>query len=233
MIDPSTITGPWPAFVAGMVTSLHCAGMCGPLACYLTPAPGSADSFATTAGLYHLGRLLSYTAVGAIAGGVGLVALGWVDIYQHSLSRFLPYLLVLFFLMVAIRADKVIPQPAFFRRGLQSAKLRAQRLPRPLAGLSIGLLTPLLPCAPLYAVFGLALMTQSPVRGAEFLLLFGLGTLPLLYGVQAAYSRWRGAVSPVMISRIQRGVALAAAVILGLRLYFFEIGEGGLFCAGL
>jgi sulfite exporter TauE/SafE len=230
MIEVSQITGPWPAFLAGLVTSLHCAGMCGPLACYIAPRPGSPSSFTTVASLYQIGRLFSYTLIGAAAGGLGMVALGWVDIYQHSLSRFLPWLLVLFFLMVALRVDRFFPKPDFLTPLLTRARLRAQRLPQPVSGLLVGILTPLLPCGPLYAVFGLALMTQSPVRGAEFLLLFGLGTLPLLWAVQAAFSRWQGAISPVAISRIQRGLALAVAVILGLRLYFFETGQGGLFC---
>lgn len=230
MIDTSAITGPWPAFVAGLVTSLHCAGMCGPLACALTPGPGTSTSFTTVASLYQAGRLLSYTLVGALAGGLGLVALGWIDIYQHSLSRFLPWFLVLFFLMVAARADQWIPKPAFAGRWLMRAQQKARGLPRPVAGLVVGLLTPLLPCAPLYAVFGLALMTQSPVRGAEFLLLFGLGTLPLLWVVQAAFARWQGAISPLTVSRIQRVVALVVALVLGIRLYLFETGQSGLFC---
>ncbi len=230
MLDVSSITGPWPAFAAGLVTSLHCAGMCGPLACYLAPKPGSGTSFSTVAGIYHAGRLVSYTLCGALAGGLGMVALGWIDIYQHSLSRFLPWVLVLFFLLVAFRVDKFFPKPAFLTPILARAQARANRLPRPLAGLAIGVLTPLLPCGPLYAIFGLALMTQSPLRGAEFLLMFGLGTLPLLWAVQTAFARWQGAVSPVTISRIQRGLALAVAIILGLRLYYFETGQGGLFC---
>jgi len=230
MMDVSGITGPWPAFLAGLVTSLHCAGMCGPLACYIAPRPGSPSSFTTVASLYHAGRLLSYTAIGAVAGGLGLVTLGWVEIHQHSLSRFLPWLLVVFFLLVALRADRFFPKPTWLAPLLSRAQRRVGALPAPLSGLLIGILTPLLPCGPLYAVFGLALMTQSPLMGAEFLLLFGLGTLPLLWVVQAAFSRWRGAVSPVMISWIQRGLALAVAVILGLRLYWFETGEGGLFC---
>ncbi len=232
MIDPSGITGPWPAFAAGLVTSLHCAGMCGPLACYLAPRPGSGSAFATVAGLYHAGRLVSYTLAGAAAGGLGMVALGWVEIYQHSLSRFLPWLLVLFFVAVGLRIDRRVPKPALLAGALARAQRLIQPMPRPLAGLAIGLLTPLLPCAPLYAVFGLALMTQSPVRGAEFLLLFGLGTLPLLWAVQAAYARWQAAVSPAAIARLQQAVALIAAVVLALRLYFFETGEGGLFCHG-
>ncbi|HKJ91452.1 MAG TPA: sulfite exporter TauE/SafE family protein [Oceanipulchritudo sp.] len=230
MIDPGTITGPWPAFLAGVVTSLHCAGMCGPLACYIAPRPGSPSSFATVASLYQIGRLLSYTLIGALAGGLGMITLGWVDLYQHSLSRFLPWVLVLFFLLVAFRLDRLFPKPAFLVPWIGRAQRKAQSLPRPLSGLLIGLLTPLLPCGPLYAVFGLALMTQSPVRGAEFLLLFGLGTLPLLWIVQAAFSRWQGAISPLAISRLQRGLALAVALVLGFRLYYFETGQSGLFC---
>lgn len=230
MIDVTTITGPGTAFIAGLVTSLHCAGMCGPLACYLSPRPGDSSSFSSVAGLYQMGRLFSYTLIGALAGGLGMIALGWVQIYEQSLSRFLPWLMVLFFVAVGLRMDRWFPKPAFAGPWLRRAQIRAQRLPRPAAGLTVGLLTPLLPCGPLYAVFALAMMTQSPLRGAEFLLLFGLGTMPLLWVVQAAFSRWQARISPVAISRLQRSVALLAAIIIGIRLYFFEIGEGGLFC---
>lgn len=230
MIDAGSITGPVPAFLAGLVTSLHCAGMCGPLACYIAPKPGSGASFTSVASLYQAGRLLSYTIIGALAGALGMVALGWVQIYQVSLSRFLPWFLVAFFLLVAFRVDAYLPKPAFFGRWLARIQMRTHALPRSLSAVLIGLLTPLLPCAPLYAVFGLALMTQSPVRGAEFLLLFGLGTLPLLWAVQAAFARWQSVISPKAVSRLQRGLALVIALILGLRLYYFETGQGGLFC---
>lgn len=230
MIDISSINGPVPAFLAGMVTSLHCAGMCGPLACYLAPRPGDSASFTTVTSLYQMGRLLSYTAIGAFAGGLGMLALGWVGIYQQSLSRFLPWVLVLFFLMMALRVDKFLPKPGFLNPLLRRAQSQAAKLPRPVAGLLVGILTPLLPCGPLYAVFGLALMTQSPVRGAEFLLLFGMGTMPLLWIVQSAFSRWQGIVRPITIARIQRGLALVVAIVLGIRLYYFETGQGGLFC---
>ena len=127
MIDTSVITGPWPAFIAGLVTSLHCAGMCGPLACYLAPSPGSRSSFTTVTSLYQAGRLVSYTLIGALSGGLGMVALGWVDIYQHSLSRFLPWILVVFFLLVALRADKYFPKPAFLTALLGKLQLAGSR----------------------------------------------------------------------------------------------------------
>jgi sulfite exporter TauE/SafE len=230
MIDAQTITGPLPAFIAGLVTSLHCVGMCGPLACSLIPKPGSDNSFAASTALYHLGRTLSYTFIGALAGGLGLVALGWIQIYENSLSRFFPWFLVLFFLLIALRADQFFPKPKVFGTSLFRIQRRIGRLPHPLTSLLTGLLTPLLPCAPLYAVFGLALLTQSPLLGAEFLLLFALGTLPLLWLVQAAFARWQNKLTPLTLSRIQRGLAAVAALVIAMRLYFYETGQDGLFC---
>ena len=230
MIEASHITGAWPAFLAGMVTSLHCAGMCGPLACYLAPKPGSGTAFATIAGLYQMGRLLSYTLLGALAGGLGMVAMQWTEQYQYSLVRFLPWGLVLFFLLVALRADRFFPKPTFLSSAVRHLQKRGQALARPQAALLTGFFTPLLPCGPLYAVFFVALMTQSPLRGAEFLLLFGMGTLPLLWIVQAAFSRWQNHITPVAISRIQRGLAFIISIILGVRLFLYETGPNGLFC---
>lgn len=231
MIEVTQITGPGAAFLAGMVTSLHCAGMCGPLACYLAPKPGSQVPFAAVAATYQGCRILSYTFIGALAGGIGMVALGWVEIYQHSLARFLPWALVLFFMAVAFRMDKWLQPAGPLQRLFARLRLRTQKASPIAAGAGIGLLTPLLPCGPLYAVFGMALMTQSPVRGAEFLLTFALGTLPLLYLVQAGFNRWQGILTPKRILLLQRSVALATALVLGIRLYFFETGQaGGLFC---
>lgn len=230
MIDIQGIDGALPAFLAGLVTSLHCAGMCGPLACFLAPPPGSRNAFSTVAALYQCGRLVSYTIVGALAGALGLIALSWMQLFQQSLSRFLPWLIVIFFLSIALRVDKWIPKPAIASSSMLRLSHQIRGLPRPLSAMAMGLLTPLLPCAPLYAVFGLALMTQSPLRGAEFLLLFGLGTLPLLWIVQAAFNRWQGRFTPRLVSRIQRLLALLVACVLGARLFLYETGQDGLFC---
>jgi hypothetical protein len=235
MIDTSQIAGPLSAFVAGLVTSLHCVGMCGPLACLLVPRAGDRAEFATVAGIYQATRIFSYTLVGALAGGLGMIGLAWTDHYHASLVRFLPWALVLFFLLVALDAGRLVPAAggAAGRPGgswLQRMQLRASRLPRPVAAATVGLLTPFLPCAPLYGVFWLALMTQSPARGAEFLLAFALGTLPLLWLAQSQYMRLQARLGPRTLRIIQRVVALLAALIIGYRLYLLETSEGGLFC---
>src|SRR5471032_3282956 len=65
------ITGPGTAFLAGLVTSLHCAGMCGPLACAVMPAPSERVDAQTVSSVYHVSRLAGYGLLGALAGGVG------------------------------------------------------------------------------------------------------------------------------------------------------------------
>jgi sulfite exporter TauE/SafE len=224
------ISGPGTAFVAGLVTSLHCAFMCGPLVCFFAPRPGDNVSLLQSAAVYHGCRILSYTIVGTLAGTLGLLAFGWLQNYTHTPARFLPWALVLFFLAVAFRLDKRMPQPRFAARLLLKARTRAQGMPRMIAGGWMGAFTPLLPCAPLYAVFALALMTQSPARGAEFLFAFGLGTLPLLALAQAGWGRFQHKLTPQRIQWLQRGIALAAAIVVAMRLYAFETGSEGFFC---
>jgi hypothetical protein len=64
----AAITGPGTALVAGLITSLHCAGMCGPLACALMPARATDADPHLVGTVYHLCRLAGYTVLGALAG---------------------------------------------------------------------------------------------------------------------------------------------------------------------
>lgn len=225
-----TVDGAGTAFLAGLVTSLHCAAMCGPIALLLAPRPGDPHSFLTVTAIYHGTRIFAITLGGIVAGAIGLLSLRWTQLYQSSLAHYLPWLLVVFFLLLALRLDRILPQSPWMGGLWGRLTRRFFKLPRPVAGAAAGLFTPFLPCGPLYLVFGLALMSQSPVRGAEFLLAFGLGTLPLLWLAQQQFHFWQRRVSPKMIDRIQRSVALLAAIIIGLRLYYFDATSGGLFC---
>ena len=61
----------WAAFILGLAGSLHCAGMCGPLALAL-PHPGRGMAgFVGGRLLYQLGRLATYMALGAASGALG------------------------------------------------------------------------------------------------------------------------------------------------------------------
>lgn len=217
------ITGPGTAFVAGLVTSLHCVGMCGPLACTLLPARADDSDPHTVASVYHLTRLAGYAGLGALAGGLGRGPLAWLG---DGAWRFLPWLLVLFFLAVAFRLDRWLPRLPGLGRAYAwlAGKLRGGSRLR--AAAALGLTTPLLPCGPLYFLLSLALFAGSALRGAETLLAFGLGTVPLLWLAQANYHLVRVRLGPVWLARAQKGLALVVAAILVWRLRG-TLGLGG------
>jgi sulfite exporter TauE/SafE len=217
------ITGPGPAFLAGLVTSLHCAGMCGPLACALMPAARDDADPQTVSTVYHLARLAGYGALGALAGAVGRLPLALLG---ESALRWLPWLLVLFFVAVAVRFDQRLPRlPGLGRAyGWISSRLRGGSRVRSAAVL--GLATPLLPCGPLYFLVSLAMISGSAVRGVETLLAFGLGTVPLLWFAQTNYHLIRVRLGPVWLARVQTVLALAVAAVLAWRLRG-TLGLGG------
>jgi len=215
------------AYVAGLVTSLHCAGMCGPLACSVVLLRGSAGSepgrragqqIADTqivSSLYHLARLAGYAALGALAGALGRRPMIWLG---GGVLPYLPWLLVVFFVAVALRWDRHLPRVPF----LGNLYLRVHgwgRVRSPAtAAIALGLATPLLPCGPLYMVVALAMLAGSALRGVEFMLAFGLGTVPLLWFLQINFHWIRLKLPPLWIARVQTGLAFASAVIIAWRL---------------
>src|SRR5689334_8743662 len=61
----------WTAFALGLIGSVHCAGMCGPLALALPVVGNTRLSFTTSRLLYNVGRLLTYCVIGALLGVIG------------------------------------------------------------------------------------------------------------------------------------------------------------------
>ena len=202
------------AFMAGIVTSIHCAAMCGPIACWLMPKREREDQ--TTLYLAYQGsRLAAYAVLGGFMGWLGQVPLMLVK--QSALS-YLPWALVVFFLLIAFGLDRHWKKPFALTRLGWKVVQRAQGRSATGAALILGAATPLLPCGPLYLMAALAGLTGSPEKGMTFMLAFGLGTLPLLWLTQLFLSRFRGKLQPVWLSRIQRGLAAAAALVIAWRL---------------
>lgn len=219
------ITGPGTALLAGIVTSLHCAGMCGPLACALIPAGGRGGEgdAATIATIYHGSRLAGYTVLGTLAGAAGRWPLALLD---TVVLRYLPWLLVLFFVGVALRFDQRLPRWALLGRIYAAVAARLRGGSRLKAAACLGIATPLLPCGPLYFLLSLALLSGSAAKGAETLLAFGLGTVPVLWFAQLNFHRLRGRLGPVALGRVRAGMALAVAVMIAWRLRG-TLGLGG------
>jgi len=215
MFDYHTVYNAYTALIAGLVTSVHCVAMCGPLSCAFTPnKPGDAEP-AVVLTSYHLAKLISYAIVGALAGAFGSVVIRTVE---GSWLNLLGWILVAFFLVVAFRLDRFFPKPKWLGHSYRAVTTRFSRLNKPLAAGVIGFASPLLPCGPLYMIFGLALFSGSALKGAEFAIGFGIGTLPLLWLAQSKFMRMNRRVTPQTLLRIQRVVALVAALVVAWRL---------------
>lgn len=217
------------ALVAGLVTSVHCVGMCGPIACGLSAMPASESERLIAATAYHGARLTAYAIVGAICGALGQQPLQWVF---HSPAVMLPWILVIVYLMFAFGLEKRLPRPAGLLKFAARWRFKTARLTPVRSGLALGILTPLLPCGPLYLLFGASLLSGSGWRGAEFALGFGLGTVPLLWLAQTQLHRMKRRIPPVVMVRVQRGLALTAALVMMWRLHGTLPGYGNVSTTG-
>lgn len=214
-MDLPAINTPTAALLAGLVTSLHCAGMCGPLACIMMPVRGDSTDAHTVSSIYHLTRLTSYTVLGALVGGLGRVPLQWLS---DSVLRWLPWLMVAFFIGLAFQWERFLPKITALNRWTLQLHGWLRNRSRLQAAAMIGLSTPLLPCGPLYFILAASLLTGSALRGAEFMLAFGLGTVPLLWLAQTQFNWVRSKLSPLWFGRLRITLALATALMIGWRL---------------
>jgi len=214
-MELAAVNSPSAAFIAGLVTSLHCAGMCGPLACSLMPVRGDRSDAQTVSTVYHLSRLASYALLGALAGGIGHAPLTWIS---QSALRWLPWVLVVFFVALALRWDRHLPKIAALGRVTWKLQAWLRGRSRVEAAAALGLATPLLPCGPLYFLVALATLSGSAARGVEVMLAFGLGTVPLLWLAQSQFHWVRQKLSPLWLGRVRVTLGLATAAVIGWRL---------------
>ena len=163
------------AFLLGLMTSPHCLGMCGGILlgnCAQNRSPALASL------AYNVGRILSYTAIGGIFG-----ALGTVIAYNMSVKSMVFTMVGLVLVLIGLNLWGLLPgvaslfpsQPSFCQLPTKTQKRFAGR------PLVIGLLTGLMPCGSLYAMWLHAVSGGSAAYGAESMLAFALGTAPLLF----------------------------------------------------
>ncbi|MEZ6088640.1 MAG: sulfite exporter TauE/SafE family protein [Pirellulaceae bacterium] len=179
---------------ASLLGSMHCVGMCGPLAIW---ASGASENLPKrkvwSAGLlYHLGRLITYTLAGLLAGGIGsLVDLGGQALgYQLMAARLVGGAMIavgLYRLWSMLVPSRVNTAAAPSRIGGLLVRMRPYifRLPLPGRALATGLLTTLLPCGWLYLFALVAAGTGSIVLGPVVMIAFWIGTVPALVALVA------------------------------------------------
>lgn len=170
----------YTALMIGLVGSLHCIGMCGPIAISL-PLGNKSWWHRTLGGVtYNTGRIMTYGILGALFGflGQGIKMAG----LQRWASIFIGVVLILSVVFPAPFKGKIkIEQFLFGYAGRMVGKFRKLFTITSFPSLLlIGLLNGMLPCGLVYVAVAGALNTNSILEGIGFMLVFGLGTLPVM-----------------------------------------------------
>ena len=172
------------AFITGLMGSFHCVGMCGPLA-LATPTLGQSKSARFISKIwYHLGRITTYSILGGLFGtfGWGLKLAG----FQQSISIVAGTFMILTAILSTQWLENKVAQwwtplkNEWFHRWMTKKSIST------LFGL--GLLNGLLPCGLVYVALVAAVATQSIGSGMLFMILFGLGTWPMMVTISFAGS---------------------------------------------
>lgn len=202
-------------FIVGVLTSVHCIGMCGGITlsqCVGVKSEKPIHRLRPTF-LYNSGRVIAYTIIGGIVG-----ALGSVISFNGAMRGVVAIIAGIFMVIMGLNLLNVFPSLRRFNI----------RLPRALtSGINksvngpfyIGLLNGLMPCGPLQAMQLYALSTGDPIKGALSMFFFSIGTTPLMFGF--------GAVSSMLSKKFtSKMMAVSAVLVIFLGIGMFNTGMG-------
>jgi sulfite exporter TauE/SafE len=167
----------WTAFILGLVGSLHCAGMCGPLTLALPQLPGSALGFVPSRLAYNLGRVLTYSLLGLICGLAGkAISLAG---FERGLSIALGVALLtgLFVSRKLVISSSRLVERLKSRMGmlLRRRSFSSQCL--------LGFLNGLLPCGLVYVACAGAASSENVLHASAYMAVFGAGTVPMMLAI--------------------------------------------------
>ena len=173
----------YTALIFGLVSSLHCIGMCGPIAMMLPVNHKNPSIKALQILTYHFGRITAYGTLGLIFGflGKGFYLAGM----QQKTSIFIGIMMIL----IALIPEKVLAnynfsKPIYKLISKVKTSLGSQfKRKSPDALFTIGLLNGFLPCGLVYAALFGAIAMQNEVLGFSYMVLYGVGTIPMMSAV--------------------------------------------------
>ena len=168
------------ALVLGLLGSFHCIGMCGPIAFMLPVDRTNTFKKISQITIYHIGRLISYGIIGLVFGLVGKSL--YIFGIQQQLSIAIGVLMIITVLIPYKTFSKFnFSKPVFkLISKVKSALGKALQKKTADTFLTIGFLNGFLPCGLVYMALFAAIATGSTLRGSLYMIIFGLGTIPLM-----------------------------------------------------
>ncbi|PRD46548.1 sulfite exporter TauE/SafE family protein [Sphingobacterium haloxyli] len=167
------------AFFMGLFSSVHCAIMCGPLLIAINGRTKLSWNVVFNRVLYQSGRILSYGVMGLFLGILGSMAVvqGWQRGWSITVG-----IVLLVIGMFYLFGKNTQALTRFQTKAVQPfAKYMGRWLCRPGGSLVAGMLNGILPCGIVYIALASAMNADSLRNSFLFMVLFGLGTLPLLF----------------------------------------------------
>ena len=199
----------YTAIIFGLISSLHCIGMCGPIAMMLPVDQKKPSKKALQVLIYHLGRLTSYGILGL---AFGLLGRGF---YMAGIQQQLSIAVGVGMIVLAVVPEKILANYNFSKPVYRlitriKSSLGAQfKRKTPDAFFTIGLFNGLLPCGLVYAALFGAIAMQNVTLGIAYMILYGLGTIPMMSAVVYVSSL----LSMPFRSQLQRVVPIVTVVI--------------------
>lgn len=195
-------------FLVGLLTSVHCVAMCGGIALSQGVNETQQKRKFIPSLLYNIGRVISYTVIGGIVGGLGAVI--------TPSGQFKGIVAVgagVFMVMMGLKMLNIFRLPPWLKLSMSGISYRKVDGSNPIRPLIIGLFNGFMPCGPLQTMQLYALGTGSIAKGALSMFFFSLGTVPLLFLFAAIASVISGSLSRSMM-KISAGLVIVLGIVM-------------------
>ena len=197
------------AIIFGLLGSFHCIGMCGPIAFMLPVDRINNLKRILQVSVYHLGRLFTYGILGLLFGllGKGFYLFG----FQQYLSIIIGVLMILMIVIPKKTINKFsITKPIYkLLSGVKNRLGKELKKKRIDTFFTIGFLNGFLPCGLVYMAIFASIATGNMFQGSLYMVLFGLGTIPLM----TAFVYLGNFTTGLLRKRIQQFIPVAVIII--------------------
>lgn len=205
------------ALILGFTGSLHCAGMCSPLAMTVTGSAGMINRL-----LYNFGRICVYGMLGAMMTSVGYLLP--ISNFQNVLSIVLGLVLIAlaFFGVTNLRVPVISEAVVKFTAGLKKIFAKFIYRKTPASSLLLGALNGLLPCGLTFLALSFSIAMSEPLQGFAYMFIFGIGTLPVMLGLVSIADviknrfHWN-------IKAVTTGLMVVSGIVLIARVFFIHV----------
>ena len=197
------------ALLFGLLGSFHCIGMCGPISFMLPVDRTNQAKRVLQISVYHLGRLITYGILGLLFGllGKGFNLFG----FQQYLSIIIGVIMILIIVLPSKTVNRFsIAKPVYkLLSGVKNRLGKELKKKRNDTFFTIGFLNGFLPCGLVYMAIFASIATGNAIKGSLYMMLFGLGTIPLM----TAFVYLGNFTTGLVRKRIQQFIPVAVVVI--------------------